>query len=128
VLEADGTVIIDGDQATECYSFAVGREQGYDSGGDQELARAVLEECERAGFSSSNRGDMEVGNSEVVVGAPGAEPPSSPGGTHDPAAAADDGSEVLPETSGGLLLPLAAAGLALVAAAGLFAHRHGSSR
>ena len=67
-LEADGTVIIDGDQVTECYSFVVGRRQGYFTNGDQRLARRVEKRCKRAGFSKDNRGDMQVGNSEILVG------------------------------------------------------------
>ena len=67
-LEADGTVLIDGDQVTECHSFVVSRRQNYFTNGDQRLARRVEKRCKRAGFSEDNRGDMQVGNSEIVVG------------------------------------------------------------
>ena len=67
-LEADGTVFIDGDQVTECHSFVVGRRQGHFTNGDQRLARRVQKRCKRAGFSKDNRGDMQVGNSEIIIG------------------------------------------------------------
>ncbi len=67
-LEADGTVLIDGDQVTECHSFVVGRRQGYFTNGDQRLAQRAERRCKQAGFSKNNRGDMKVGNSEIVVG------------------------------------------------------------
>ncbi len=67
-LEADGTVLIDGDQVTECHSFIVSRRQNYFTDGDQRLARRVEKRCKRTGFSEDNRGDMQVGNSEIVVG------------------------------------------------------------
>lgn len=52
-LEEDGTVVIDGDLATDCPSFAVGLEEGYESRGDPEQAQSVLEQCRRGGFLPS---------------------------------------------------------------------------
>ena len=67
-LEADGTVLIDGDQVTECHSFIVGRRQDYFTNGDQRLARRVEKWRKRAAFSNDNRGDVQIGNSEIIVG------------------------------------------------------------
>lgn len=85
VLKEEGTVIIDGDGATDCTSFAFFLEQGtFESGNISPGAQRVLEQCEEAGFL----------NSEGV-------------------SAVDGESETLPETGGsGLTLTLAAAVLA----------------
>ena len=51
VLEEDGTVVIDGDGATDCSSFAAFLEQGYfEPGNNPAQAQSVLEQCEEAGL------------------------------------------------------------------------------
>ena len=51
VLEEDGTVVIDGDGATDCPSFAAFLEQGYfEPGNNPAQAQSVLEQCEEAGL------------------------------------------------------------------------------
>ena len=80
VLEEDGTppdflldedagvVIIDGDGATDCPSFAAALEEGF-LGGNRGQARSVLEQCRRADFLPS-------GGSAPVSPTP--QPPSAP--------------------------------------------------
>lgn len=58
VLEEDGTVIIDGDTAFDCRSFALAREDGYFRGGNQEQALSVLQQCEEGGFL--RQGDLQT--------------------------------------------------------------------
>lgn len=52
VLEEDGTVVIDGDLATDCPSFAEFVPSA-DGDPDLEQARSVLEQCEEAGLLPS---------------------------------------------------------------------------
>ena len=52
VLEEDGTVVIDGDLATDCRSFASSVPRANDAP-DLEQARRVLVQCEEAGLLSS---------------------------------------------------------------------------
>lgn len=51
VLQENGTVVIDGDGATDCPSFAAFLEQGYFESGDVSPgAQRVLDRCEQAGL------------------------------------------------------------------------------
>lgn len=52
-LTDDGTVLVDGDSAMDCRTFAISYEQGYDRTGDPEQAQAVLEQCEQRGLLPS---------------------------------------------------------------------------
>lgn len=73
VLEKDGTVVIDGDGATDCTSFASFLEQGsFESGEISPGAQRVLEQCEEAGLLPS--GGTSPGASSGVP--EGAEKPS----------------------------------------------------
>ena len=56
-LQEDGTVLIDGDLATDCRSFDGGPIPPADGDPDREQARRVLEQCEEAGLLDSGRGD-----------------------------------------------------------------------
>lgn len=124
VLEEDGTVIVDGDQVTNCRSFIIGFEQGgYDSGLRYLEAQKVIEKCEELGLSSG--GNLSTHDSEVVLYSGGelqrddSEVISESDNTDSPAPDGDSGdSEALPDTSGLSLLPLAT-GL-LLASVGLF--------
>ena len=92
VLEGDGTVVIDGDGATDCRSFALFLEEGSFESGDtlSAGARRVLEQCVEAGLL-----EAELAAS---AGAP---------------------AEALPDTGGPGLPALPAAVAGLVSAAGL---------
>ena len=107
VLEADGTVINEGDVVTDCSSFLIGYSQGY-QGRSQEEARMVADKCRQLGVPSS---DFTVGNSEIVL---------SLGTTESPTP--NTGSEVLPDT-GGFPLTALAGSLALIGAGGLLLKR-----
>ena len=51
VLEEDGTVIKDGDVATDCRSFALYlKDDNYNHLGDLKQARNVLQQCKERGF------------------------------------------------------------------------------
>jgi hypothetical protein len=107
VLGEDGTVVIDGDVATDCPSFASALEEGYELAGNPEQAQAVLEQCRQAGLLPS----------DASAPAPPA-PPSAQVAQQrqrpSPAPAA------LPNTGGpGLLVPAAAGSALLVGAAAL---------
>ncbi|MGB3682501.1 MAG: hypothetical protein WA990_08430 [Rubrobacteraceae bacterium] len=71
VLERDGTVIVDGDEVTNCRSLGTGLEQGVqDSEVYRKEARKVLAKCRQLDISSG--GDMTPDNSEVVLEISGA--------------------------------------------------------
>lgn len=53
VVQEDGSVTIGGDVGTDCRSFALSVEQGFDLGLTQEQIQRVLAQCEQAGFLSS---------------------------------------------------------------------------
>ena len=107
VLEMDGTVINEGDVVTDCSSFLVGYQQGF-QGRSPEEARAVANKCRRIGVPS---GDFAVGNSEVVL---------SLGTTGPPAP--DANNETLPDT-GGFPLAVLAGGLALTGVGSLLSKK-----
>ena len=92
-LEEDGTVIIEGDTAFDCRSFALSREDGYFQSGNQKQALSMLQQCEKGGFLE--QGDLQ-------------ELPE----TVDPSEA----EQALPDTGGpsGAAFLLPAAGLLLV--------------
>lgn len=89
VLEEDGTVVIDGDFATDCPSFALALEEGYELAGNPERAQAVLEQCEEAGLLPSG----------------GTIPSASPGTSASASAGVPAGSSASGGGGGGGLLP-----------------------
>ena len=105
VLEEDGTVLIDGDLATDCRSFAGGPVPSADGDPDLEQARSVLEQCEEAGL-------LEPGG-------------GTPSASLSPEASAADGEGGgLPDTGGPDLPALLPAVLGVLAVAGgLFARK-----
>jgi hypothetical protein len=110
VLEEDGTVLIDGDLATDCTSFASSLEQGYFESGDiSPGAQRMLDQCERAGLLPSEG---------ITSGA-------SPGASASSEAEAADGEDGgLPDTSGpDLQALLLAVSSVLATTSGLLAHK-----
>ena len=104
VLEEDGTVVIDGDVGTDCASFALALEQGYELAGNPERAQAVLEQCEEAGLLPSEST------------APNASVPSE-------VSVVNGESGGLPETGGPALPALLVATVLVVVASGLLARK-----
>lgn len=103
VLEEDGTVVIDGDVATDCRSFA-GFQPSADGDPNREQARRVLEQCEEAGLLP-----------------PGSTTPSASASSE--VSAADGEGGALPDTGGpGLAALLVVPGAAAVAG-GLLARK-----
>ncbi len=107
------TVIIEGDAATTCSSFAAFLDQGYFESGDPSTgARRVLEQCEDAGLLAPG-----------AVTTSGASPSGSVDASTSPGAAAADGEGGgLPDT-GGLNLPVLLAALSILAMTGGFLAR-----
>lgn len=106
VLEEDGTVRIDGDVTTDCFSFATALERGYyESGNLSAGARRVLDQCEEAGLLDTGGGTPSASASASA---------SEPAGREDAA---------LPETGGVALPPLFVVALLMASAAALLAFR-----
>lgn len=103
VTVENGSVIIDGDVGTDCRSFALSVEQGYDLGLTQEQIQSVLEQCRSAGFLSSPAADQY---GDGVAGTTSASQPPTP---------------VLPDTGG--MTGLAWIAGALLLGGGLVARR-----
>ncbi len=110
IVEEDGSVIIDGDVGTDCRSFALSVEQGYDLGLTQEQIQSVLEQCRSAGFLSSPAADQ--------YGTIPAPQPSTP---VDASPAGGGKVSVLPDTGG--MTGLAWIAGALLLGGGLVARR-----
>jgi len=102
VLEEDGTVVIDGDLATDCPSFAEFVPSA-DGDPDLEQAESVLEQCEEAGLLPPSGGTT-----------PGASPEAS---------AADGEGERLPGTGGPALPALLVVSSVVVMTSGLLVRR-----
>lgn len=89
VVQEDGSIVIGGDVGTDCRSFALSVEQGYDLGLTQGQIQSVLEQCEQASFLSSTPAGEQY--NDDVAGTIPTPQPSTP---------------VLPDTGGvsGLIL------------------------
>lgn len=104
VLEEDGTVVIDGDLATDCRSFAGGVPPA-DADPDLEQAQRVLEQCEQAGLLPSKSTTSSASASSEV-------------------SAVDDGEGGgLPDTGGPGLAALLVVSSALAVASGLLVRK-----
>ncbi len=103
VLEEDGTVLIDGDLATDCRSFAGGPVPPADGDPDLDQARSVVEQCEKAGLLPSESAAPSAAASSEVP--------------------ADGEGEGLPETGGPALPALLVVAVAVVVAGGLRARK-----
>lgn len=104
VLEEDGTVVIDGDGATDCRSFASFLEQGDfepPAVNPSRQAQSVLEQCEEAGLLPS-----------------GGTTPSAPASSE-----ANGKGEVLPDTGGPTLAALLGVSGVLAMTGGLLARK-----
>jgi hypothetical protein len=100
-VQEDGTVIVGGDVGTDCRSFALSVEQGYDLGLTQEQIQSVLAQCEQVGDTTDDQyGDEPTGDQP----------------NHE-----DEGSQVLPDTGGTSPFTLGIG--ALLVAGGLLARR-----
>lgn len=107
VLKEDGTVVIDGDLATDCPSFAEFVPSA-DGDPDLEQAQSVLEQCEEAGLLDSGGGT----------------PSASPSASASSEVSAVDGEGGgLPETGGPALPALLVVAVVVVAASGLLARK-----
>jgi hypothetical protein len=107
VLEEDGTVVIDGDGATDCPSFAAFLEQGDlepPAGNPSQQAQRVLEQCGEAGLLPSG------GTTPIA--------PASSG-----ASAADGEGGGLPDTGGPDLPALLVVSSAVAVASGLLVRK-----
>lgn len=113
VLEKDGTVLIDGDLATDCRSFVGGPVPRADGDPDFGQARRVAEQCEEAGLPPS-----ESTTQSASASAP------APSGTSTADGAEDRG---LPETGGPALPASPVVAMVVVAASGLLARKVGRS-
>lgn len=111
-LERDGTVIIDGDEVTDCRSFGIGLSQWEFKDQQRGQARKVLERCKQLGLSSG--GDFNMANSKVILEIPGKSSPTPDNGS--------DAKRTLPDTGGTSLFTFLISGLLLVGA-GLIATR-----
>ncbi len=104
-LEEDGTVVIDGDGATDCRSFASFLEQGDfepPAGDPSQQAQSILEQCEEAGLLPS-----------------GGTTPSAPASSEASAANGKGGG--LPDTGGSTLPALLGVSGVLAMTGGLLA-------
>jgi hypothetical protein len=100
-VQEDGTVIVGSDVGTDCRSFALSIEQGFDLGLTQEQIQSVLAQCEQVG----NTTDDQYGEQ------PAPEQPAPEGG----------GTQVLPDTGGTSVLALGVG--ALLVTSGLLVRR-----
>lgn len=106
VLREDGRVVIGGDVATDCPSFASSLEQGYALAGNPEQARSVLDQCKQAGLLPSGGAPS--------VSAP-QQPPTTQATPQTPTPQTPPTRAGLPATGGpDLLLPASACGVLLV--------------
>lgn len=107
VFEKDGTVVIDGDVATDCPSFATFVPNA-DRDPDLEQAQSVLEQCEEAG----------------LLGSRDSTPSTPPSASASSGVSAVDGvGGGLPETGGPAPLALLGVAIIVVAASGLIARK-----
>lgn len=101
VVQGDGSVTIGGDVGTDCRSFALSVEQGFDLGLTQGQIQSVLEQCEQAGFLSSTPVGEQY-NDDVA----GAIPTPQPSTPVEGPPSGENNTSVLPDTGGvsGLIL------------------------
>lgn len=116
VLQKDGTVLIDGDGATDCRSFALALEQGYFESGDiSPGAQRVLEQCEEAGLLYSEGATLSASAGETTSTSANALPSTG-------ASAVGGEGRGLPET-GGPALPALLVVSSVVVVSGLLVRR-----